>query len=136
MSIRDKKYRKCETCCPDHPVTFLAECSDALKPVWRCYNCGKTLPRRSNPQRRFATTTQELVHRRLQESFGGDVTRYEMIGGRLFVAYRNNERKEWDGTTLFGTIGARGKLALTLCRYGGAIEIDSWSGVQVYLQTP
>lgn len=88
------------------------------------YLCGDLRPRRKRVTRTDRPTRRQQVWLdRIAADFGGTLA-IERHGSRLWVTAENEARDFMqDGTTLYGSIGARGKVKLTIGRFLGDAEI-------------
>jgi hypothetical protein len=120
---------KCPRCCPDGGACF-ERYGDAEK---RCNNCHLVLPfRRIKPTGKATASQQEAIDRILA-TFGGTVTKLEMIGRKAWVEIKNPARHWALGDTVYGAIGAGGKLELKMHRLYGDAIIRNDIDVSVYL---
>src|SRR3990167_422974 len=104
------KLAACPGCCQNGKAAFTAESdfaseeSNELVQIWKCHNCGHTMPRRTNKPEVKITPKQAAVLEKLQATFGGEIT-HEFIGRKVYVTAKNDARRWFDGQMLYGPIG-------------------------------
>lgn len=137
---RSTKLAKCPRCLPDAKgAVFSASYArderdehEDLVPVWTCNNCGFEKPRTSRPAptAEHRTRQQQAWLDRIATDFGGTIAVDRVGRSTLWISAKNDDRNFiQDGTMLYGSIGARGKVKLTLCRaILGDVEITDVRG--------
>jgi hypothetical protein len=121
---------KCPLCCPDGGARFRLYGSDQKQ----CQNCGNILPFRRVKATGKITRSQQQAIDRLLAAFGGSITNQKMIGRNVWVEIENPARDWIKGDMVYGTIGVRGGLDLSLSRVVGSnVLIKNEIDVRVYL---
>jgi hypothetical protein len=122
---------KCPNCCPDGGAEFKRWGMNEK----RCVNCHHVLPLRQVKPSGKPTVSQEKAIARVLAVFGGSVIKQEMIGRKVWVEIRNDERHWVRGDFVYGAIGPCGQLDLKMPRFGaGEALIQNDIDVSVYLK--
>lgn len=135
MKKEQTKRGKCPRCCPDGGAIFTDESrleDHKFIPVWACNNCPQTIPRRTNKPTGKQSKAQATTVARLAGA-GWVIEKQELVGRNLWVSATHPGRKWFEGDHLFGTIGVRGKVKITLIRVGGDAVVTGRIGMKVYL---
>lgn len=79
---------------------------------WECNNCYAEIKRMTFKPSGKVTPSQQRQIDKVLKAYGGKVTKQEFIGRVLWVMIENEDRRWFEGNTLFGTIGPMGGLKL------------------------
>jgi hypothetical protein len=123
-----KVYRgKCPRCCPDGGAYFRGGFNDEMEWGKVCENCGHWRPIRALRIPSRPNARQQRIIDRIVEVFGGE-PEVTMHGRKAWLSLRNYDGRKWhEGQSLFGTIGPRGAIRITLQRLFGDVRIrDAW----------
>jgi hypothetical protein len=122
---------KCPFCCPDGGAEFRHY---GITKV--CVNCGHEYPVRQRRKPTGSNKVQKRAIERILYLFGGEVTKQELIGHKVWITVRNAARSIYDGNWVYGTIGPRGALRLLLPRFFGEDRhIVTWYAAETFLKS-
>jgi hypothetical protein len=132
---KSKSYRgKCPRCCPDGGAYFRGGFNESMEWGKVCTCCGHWRHIRATRIPSRPNARQQRIIDKIVALFGGR-PELTMHGRKAWLSPRNYEGRHWaDGQALWGTIGPRGAIKLSLARLGDDITITDMIGVEVYLQ--
>lgn len=110
-----EKRAKCPKCLPDiagayFTATYGPKTAYGTLDLWKCNNCGHTMPRRVNKPTEKITPSQQRILDKLT-ALGWNLT-HKFIGRKVWVEGKCDTCWLF-GDTFFGTVGPRGDVKLT-----------------------
>lgn len=126
---------RCPRCCPDGGAVFGFEYgATRAGDAWVCRNCGYQRPARkrkpvTGPNRRQAALADRIRGM-------GWAVEVKMIGRNAWLSCARELKPGlglFFGDRAYGTVGPRGKIALTFMRFGGDKRLTDAIAVNVYM---